>query len=627
MSNLLATGSSALIAFQRALSTVSHNVANINTPGYSRQRTEFAARDGTFYGYGYQGNGVNIVDVQRMADSLATARLLDSTGELNRLQQLSVMSNRLDSLFSEKSTGIAAPWSSFFDSVSALSSAAAGAADRENLLSQANALVTRFNQIDQQLDKLDNEVNNGLTSGVGEVNRLAKEIAVLNGRIGNNAANASGDLLDRRDQLISELIGYTGGTATMQDGGQINVFTAGGQPLVVGATASSLVTVTDPYRPERLQIALETNGQRVTLDKRAMGGQIGGLMEFRSTVLDPTSAELGRIATSLAQTFNAGHAAGMDLYGQLGADFFTSPQPQISKHSGNTGTAAWTVSVGDLSQLSGGNVQLRFDGANWIASNPDTGVAIPTTGTGTAADPLRVNGVALVMSSGTPATNDRFLLQPTAGGAGTIKVAISDPSRIAAATPVKAAADLGNTGSGKLGAISVANAAHADLLDPVNIEFIDANQYTIDGAGPFAYTPGQTITHNGWSVTLDGAPAAGDLFTVGPTGANSSDNGNARLLANLDDARALNGGTLTLNGAISGLTTSVGSAARQADYSAEAQQVIQDQAQSARDSISGVNLDEEAADLMRLQQAYQAAAQIISTADTLFQSLLAATRR
>ena len=181
MSNLLATGSSALLAFQRALSTVSHNVANINTPGYSRQRAEFEARDGTFFGQGYQGNGVQIVDVRRMADSLATSRLLDSGGELSRLQQLSVLSTRLDQLFSEKATGISAPWSSFFDSVSALSSNAAGSADRESVLAQANALVTRFRQIDQHLDGLDTEVNAGLTAATGEVNRLAKEIAQLNG--------------------------------------------------------------------------------------------------------------------------------------------------------------------------------------------------------------------------------------------------------------------------------------------------------------------------------------------------------------------------------------------------------------------------------------------------------------
>ena len=626
MSNLLATGSSALIAFQRALSTVGHNVANINTPGYSRQRVELEARDATYFGYGYQGNGVQIVDVRRMADSLATSRLLDSGGELARLQQLSTLSSRLDQLFSEKATGISAPWSSFFDSVNALSSNAAGSADRESVLAQANALVTRFRQIDQHLDGLDTEVNAGLTAATGEVNRLAKEIAQLNGQIGGSSS-PSGDLLDRRDQLISELVAFTGGNAATQDGGLVNVFSAGGQPLVVGATASTLVTVPDPYRPERLQVALETNGQRVTLDKRALGGQIGGLVEFRTTVLDPAMAELGRIATSLAQTFNEGHRAGMDQYGQMGADFFTLPAPRLSSNANNTGNASLTTSVGSVAGLNAQNVLLRFDGAAWVATHPDTGASIPMTGTGTAADPLVVNGIEVVLASGTPAANDRFLLQPTAGAAGNLGVAITDPGRIAAATPVKATTDLANTGSGKLSGLKVTDAANASLLAPADIEFIDATQYTINGTGPFAYTPGQTIAYNGWSVVLDGAPAAGDTFSVGPTGANSSDNGNAKLLSNLDDARVLNGGTLTLNGAIGGLTTQVGSAARQADYSAQAQQVIHDQAQAARDAVSGVNLDEEAADLMRLQQAYQAASQIIATADTLFQSLLAATRR
>ena len=626
MSNLLATGSSALIAFQRALSTVGHNVANINTPGYSRQRVELEARDATYFGYGYQGNGVQIVDVRRMADSLATSRLLDSDGELARLQQLSTLSSRLDQLFSEKATGISAPWSSFFDSVNALSSNAAGSADRESVLAQANALVTRFRQIDQHLDGLDTEVNAGLTAATGEVNRLAKEIAQLNGQIGGSSS-PSGDLLDRRDQLISELVAFTGGNAATQDGGLVNVFSAGGQPLVVGATASTRVTVPDPYRPERLQVALETNGQRVTLDKRALGGQISGLVEFRTTVLDPAMAELGRIATSLAQTFNEGHRAGMDQYGQMGADFFTLPAPRLSSNANNTGNASLTTSVGSVGGLNAQNVLLRFDGAAWVATHPDTGASIPMTGTGTAADPLVVNGIEVVLASGTPAANDRFLLQPTAGAAGNLGVAITDPGRIAAATPVKATTDLANTGSGKLSGLKVTDAANAALLAPADIEFIDATQYTINGTGPFAYTPGQTIAYNGWSVVLDGAPAAGDTFSVGPTGANSSDNGNAKLLSNLDDARVLNGGTLTLNGAIGGLTTQVGSAARQADYSAQAQQVIHDQAQAARDAVSGVNLDEEAADLMRLQQAYQAASQIIATADTLFQSLLAATRR
>lgn len=627
MSNLLATGSSALIAFQRALSTVSHNVANVATEGYSRQRVELAAREGSFRGYGSQGSGVQIVDIRRMADSLATARLLDSGGELSRLQQLSSLSNRVDSLFSEKATGISQSWSGFFDSVSALSSNAASAAERENVLAQGKALVTRFNQMNGQMDRLNDEVNTGLVASVDEVNRLAREIAQLNGRIGSNVTHASGDLLDRRDQLISQLVGHTGGSTASQGGGHINVFTAGGQPLVVGASASTLVTTADPYRPERLQIALETNGQRITLGGNGFGGRIGGLMEFRNTVLDPAMAELGRIAVSLAQTFNEGHAAGMDLYGQMGGNFFSLPQPRVNAHAGNNGDATLQAVLGDLSKLNGQNVLLRFDGSNWSATHPDTGAAITVTGSGVVGDPLVVNGIELVIGSGTPDTNDRFLLQPTAGAAGGISLAITDPGRLAAARPVKASADVGNLGSGKLSELKVINPGHADLLDPVEIAFIDATQYTVGGAGPFPYTPGQAIAHNGWSVRLDGAPAAGDTFDIARTAAGSSDNGNATVLANLDDARALNNGTLTLNGAISGLTTLVGSAARQAEYSADAQQIIHDQAQLARDSVAGVNLDEEAADLMRLQQAYQAAAQIISTADNMFQSLLSAVRR
>jgi flagellar hook-associated protein 1 FlgK len=191
---------------------------------------------------------------------------------------------------------------------------------------------------------------------------------------------------------------------------------------------------------------------------------------------------------------------------------------------------------------------------------------------------------------------------------------------------VSASADLDNTGTGALGAMKVLDAADTALLDDAVIEFIDAGQFTIDGAGPYACTPGQTISANGWSVTLDGAPAAGDQFRIGRTSARSGNNGNAALLSNLDDARVLNGGTISLNGALGGLTTMVGSAARQAQYSADAQQAIHDDAQAARDSISGVNLDEEAANMLRLQQAYQAAAQIISTADTMFQSILNAVR-
>lgn len=626
MSSVLSTGTSALLAFQRALATTSHNVANLNTPGYSRQKVDFATATPQNYGYGDVGNGTRIVDIRRAADQLAISRLLDSGGELARLKQLSGMADRVNALFSDAATNVAGVWSNFFDTVSGLSSNAAGTADRQNMLDGAKALANRFSQLNTHLNNLNGEVNNGLMAGATEVNRLASEIAQINGAIGTNIANAAPDLLDRRDQLISQLVGYTGGTAVIQDGGIMNVYTAGGQALVVGTTASKVTTVADPYQPERLQLALQTQGGTITLDPKAVGGQIGGLLEFRDTVLTPAQAELGKLAVGLADTFNSTHRQGVDLYGQMGGDFFNIGTPRVTGNAGNTGTGAITASYGDLGKLEAQNIVLKFDGSNWAASRADTGASVPLTGTGTAADPLIINGVKLVVG-GTPAANDRFLLQPTAGVAGSLEMAITDPSRIAAAAAIKGAAALANTGTGKLSGVTVTDAANANLRNPAAIVFTSATTYTIDGGPPQTYTPGQTISANGWSFVLDGVPKNGDTFNITPTPAGSSDNSNATKLSKVESAKAFNAGTVTLGGALGGLTTQVGAAARSAEYSLGAQQVIADQAQAARDEVSGVNLDEEAADMLRLQQAYQAASQLISTADSMFQTILGAVRR
>ena len=626
MSSVLSTGTSALLAFQRALATTSHNVANLNTPGYSRQKVDFATATPQNYGYGDVGNGTRIVDIRRAADQLAISRLLDSGGELARLKQLSGMADRVNALFSDAATNVAGVWSNFFDTVSGLSSNAAGTADRQNMLDGAKALANRFSQLNTHLNNLNGEVNNGLMAGATEVNRLASEIAQINGAIGTNIANAAPDLLDRRDQLISQLVGYTGGTAVIQDGGIMNVYTAGGQALVVGTTASKVTTVADPYQPERLQLALQTQGGTITLDPKAVGGQIGGLLEFRDTVLTPAQAELGKLAVGLAETFNSTHRQGVDLYGQMGGDFFNIGTPRVTGNAGNTGTGAITASYGDLGKLEAQNIVLKFDGSNWAASRADTGASVPLTGTGTAADPLIINGVELVVG-GAPAANDRFLLQPTAGVAGSLEMAITDPSRIAAAAAIKGAAALANTGTGKLSGVTVTDSTNANLRNPAAIVFTSATTYTIDGGPPQTYTPGQTISANGWSFVLDGVPKNGDTFNITPTPAGSSDNSNATKLSKVESAKAFNAGTVTLGGALGGLTTQVGAAARSAEYSLGAQQVIADQAQAARDEVSGVNLDEEAADMLRLQQAYQAASQLISTADSMFQTILGAVRR
>ncbi|KRG78913.1 flagellar hook protein FlgK [Stenotrophomonas ginsengisoli] len=626
MTSVLNTSSSALLAFQRALSTVSHNVANINTEGYSRQSTELSSATPQKYGFGYLGNGTTVADVRRVADQLAITRLIGSNAEVAHLQTLSGLSDRVDSLMSDSTTNLEGRWSAFYNALSGLSSESASTAQRQNTLDEATALAGRFGRLNGQMDALNQEVNNGLIAAASEINRLSGEIAQLNRQIGANPAKASPDLLDRRDTLANQLVSYTGGSINLQDGGVMNVFTAGGTALVVGPTAARVEVIADSFQPERLQLALVSSNLTVDLSNSGLGGSVGGLLDFRRDVLDPAQAELGRIALGLAQSLNAQQAAGVDLYGERGQDLFTIGSPQVLAAGSNSGSASVQIDSLDLAKLDGSNIKLTFNGTAWQATKLSNGEAVAMTGSGTAADPFVVNGMS-VQLSGAAAANDSFLLKPAAGLAGSLQVAISDPARIAAASAVQGSASLANTGSGRMNAVQVIDASQPNLTNASVISFTSASQYTIDGAGPYPYTPGSTISANGWQFSLDGAPNPGDSFNVSPTGAGSSDNGNANLLAATEDLRLFANGTQSLTDVMAGLTTRVGSAARGAEYSLEAATVLQQQAQSARDSISGVNLDEEAAQMLKLQQAYQAASQMVSTADTMFQTILGAVSR
>jgi flagellar hook-associated protein 1 FlgK len=626
MTGILSTGTSALLAFQRALNTVGHNVANAATPGYSRQRVDLAARPGQGTAQSYMGQGVDVARLQRLADGLVFARQVDSSGELGRLEQLSTLSARVDQLVSDPATGLSKPWSEFFAAAEGVASQPTSMTARAQLLDTGTRLAGRWNQMDAQLSRMDADVGLRMQSHVTEVNRLSSEIANLNRDIVAVGDNASPDLLDARALRIDQLAKLVGAETVPQDDGALNVFTGGGQPLVLGIRASSLGTVPDPYRPDRIQLALAGPQGSVRLPMDAVSGEIGGLLEFRGRVLDPARAELGRLATAFATEFNATQNAGIDYNGNVGADVFALPAPRTAAHSANTGTATLDASVADVGALQGADLVLRFDGGTWTANRADTGAPVAMTGTGTTADPLRVAGLSLTVS-GSASAGDRFALSPTSDAAAGLRVVMTDPAGIAAASPIQVSADTANLGSARALEAKVTDADAFAGFSGANVDFIDATSYTIDGAGPYSYTPGTPIAGSGWSLTLEGEPAAGDAFTLSPTGARSADNTNARALAALDDRRLIDGGNVSLTSGLTQLTARVGSQTRHAELSLEAQAAIHAQVTAERESVSGVNLDEEAADLLRFQQAYQAAAQVIATADSMFQTLIGAVRR
>jgi len=618
MSNLLSTSSHALLAFQHAIASVGHNVANVKTAGYSRQQVEFANRSSG----GVIGNGAQISDIRRVADQLATARLWDSHGELKRLEQVATLSARIDERFSDKATGLAAPWSDFFNAVSAVSARPSDIAARRNLLDNAQGLAQRFEQLNAHLDTLTAETQQTIRTTVEEINQLATEVAQLNADI-SHSSRSNPDLLDRRDQCIQELISRSGGTVMPQADGSLNVYAVGGQALVVGEHAAQLAISAHPYHSDQAQLQLKLPGHDLLLGAPAVGGKLAGLLEFADSVLQPARAELGRLAVGLAQAFNHCHRQGVDQAAERGSDFFNIEPPHLTAHPSNSGNAHFEASYGDLSQLNGKNLQLRFDGKAWSARRVDSGADVPVSGTGTADDPLQLNGVALVIS-GTAVAGDQFELQPVNAH---LNVAITDPAQIAVAQPLHSRAAKENTGKAALMGLEVVNSQHPDLLETVRITFIDSTHYRLNNSAPIAYTPGEPIAANGWEVQLEGNPEAGDVFTLERTSENSADNRQGIALAALENSALFESGRVSLKGALTGLVAQLGSAARVAESGLQAQQAIYTEAVGAREAISGVNLDEEAADMLQLQQAYQAASQMIVSANTLFQSLLQAVSR
>jgi flagellar hook-associated protein 1 FlgK len=630
MADLLSTGVSGLLAFQRALDTTSHNISNIGTEGYSRQRVLIGTRPAQAYGNGWVGQGANVQTTQRVYDEFVAQQTRSTSSSLEHLDIYASNAERLDNMFGDSTNGLTASLQKFVNSFQSVANSPASIPARQVLLSEANTLQQRLKFFDSRLDDIGNEINTRIKGEVSEVNSLAQGIARLNNEITAGIARTGGqppnDLLDQRDQLLDQLSQKISVNTVKQDGGTVNVFVGNGQPLVLGVSVNQLATVQDPFDSSRLTVALQTPGSSVDISRNVSGGTLGGMLDFRSEQLDPARSALGRIAVALTDVVNTQHREGMDLTGALGGDFFAVGGVDVLDSSLNSGTGTVAAVRGDVGALTGRDYTLEMTGSGWALRDSQTGAAVPMTGTGTALDPFVAAGLEIEVG-GTADVGDTFLIRPTRGAIGDMNVLITDPSRVAAAAPIRTAKDTGNSGSGAISAGEVLDSTNAQLRAPVTIEFLTASTYSINGAGSFTYTAGDDIDVNGWRVQISGAPAVGDAFTVSDNTAGTGDNRNALLLSDALKSPVLNNGTTSLSSAVGEFVGGIGVATRQAQVNRDAQNVVYEESVAAQEAVSGVNLDEEAANLLKYQQAYQAAAQLIRVADTMFQTLLAATER
>ena len=635
MSGLLSVGTRALQSNQVALQTTGHNIANVNTAGYSRQTAVMQTVEGQFTGGGYIGKGVEILTIQRnfsafltRQSALAGATAAADSTRADKLRQL-------EGIFEGGPAGLGAAVNNMLNAFSDVASAPTDLTARTVVLTRIDETAARMRAASQQLDDLQQGVTQELRQKISAINSLAQSIADVNDKIGR--AQGSGqppnDLLDQRDQFVRELNQYIQTTSIAADDGTVGIFIGGSQALVLGTTVAPLSLVDDEFGQTNAKLAINRNGVFTTFDENMLGGgEVSGLLRFQNTDLVEGRNLLGRLTLAVTTSMNDQHKLGLDLDGNVGGNLFSPAvfdASNISQPVGQTSAASLSLAISDVGQFAASDYELSFTSATaGSITRRSDGVV-----TSFSAIPVTVDGLTIAVTAGV-LPGERFLLKPFSTVAGTISSEFSTPRSLAVASPV--AGQMGSSNMGSLQQLALVARSNPPLLTPVTLTFNGLGSYTrsdelpLPNATSFTYTPGVPIEGtvpatsplSQWSLTLQGSPKAGDTFTVLPQpAANRNLNaGNASAMMDLRDKAMFDGAVLT--DGFAGLISQIGIRTQSANFAAEVSGAIAANVERDRTSVSGVNLDEEAARLLQFQQAYQASAKMIQIAQSIFDTLI-----
>lgn len=661
MSGILNIGTRALQANQVALQTAGNNIANVNTPGYSRQSVVLQTVQGQFTGGGYIGKGVDVQTIQRnynaFLSSQSTIAGAIHASDAARADKLS----QLEGVFEGGTSGLGASINDMLNAFSDVASAPTDLTARAVALTRIDETAARLRTTAQRINDLQSGVTQELKQKVDTINSLAQSIA----RVNESVARAQGtgqspnDLLDQRDQLVRELNQHIQTTSLAADDGTLSLFIGGSQPLVLGTQVSAVSLVRDDFDDTLTsKLAISRNGQTITLNENTLGGgDVAGLLRFQNNDLVEGRNLLGRLTIGVTESLNAQHQLGLDLDGNVGTQLFSATafsSKNVMPATANTGGATLTLGISDATKLEASNYEIHFssgtDGSIIRASDGSVtafkftpGTASPATAgsfafynTATSAYDLpSINGLSLgAASTGTPAAGDHFLIKPFSTPASDIQRTFSSPRALAMASPV--AGSLGARNTGSLQFTTLVARSNPINSTPVTLTFTGPGSYTRSDEQPtanattFTYTPGETIEGTApattplsqWSLTLKGVPAAGDTIKIEPqpAGFRNLNAGNASAMMNLRDLAMFDGAALS--DGYAGLMAQIGVRAQSANFSAQVSSAIASNLERDRSAVSGVNLDEEAAKLLQFQQAYQASAKMIQIAQGIFDTLI-----
>ena len=452
MSSLINSAMSGLSAAQSALNTVSNNISSYNVAGYTRQTTILGASNSTLTGGGWVGNGVYVSGVQREYDAFITNQLRaaqnQSSGLTTRYQQMS----KIDDVLSDTTNSLSANLQDFFKSLQTLVSNAEDPAARQTVLGKADGLVNQFKTNDQYLRDQDAQVNTAISTSVDQINNYAKQIANLNDQIsrltGVGAGASPNELLDQRDQLVSELNKIVGVDVTVQDSGTYNISIANGYTLVQGSNASQLAAVKSSADPARTTIAYvdAAAGNVEISEKQITTGSLGGLLTFRSQDLDQARNTLNQMALAFADAMNTQHQAGFDANGDPGGKLFDFGSPAVLSNGKNTGSASVTATMTDSTKVQATNYKVEYNGTDWTITRLSDNTSF--TAKPDASGNLSFDGLN-VKIGGSADNKDSFIVKPVNDVIVNMDVAISDESKLAMAS-AKGSGESDNTNGQKL---------------------------------------------------------------------------------------------------------------------------------------------------------------------------------
>lgn len=629
MPSLLNIGASALLSNQQVLRTTSNNIANVNTPGYSRQHVKLEPVEGLYYDKGFYGGGVDAVTVLRSHSDMLT-RQVALTGSVaaadeKRLEHL----RQLEDLFPGGATGLGAAMGDMLNAFSDVANAPGDLTARTVVLARADELAARFRSVADNMDNLRQNLKLELSSEVRMINSLATRIASVNSEIRNavGSGHTPNDLLDQRDELIRELNTHVQTTTIPATDGSVSVFVASSQPLVLGPSASTVALDPDAFGdPYKSVLTMQRDGVTAVMDESMLGGgSLTGLLRFNNTDLADAGNLLGRMALALGTVVNQQHRLGLDLSGNPVGNLFTlGPIPDALPALANSGSASIQVAV-QTSPASGApalapsDYEILFTGAAAGTIRRVSDGQITTF----AAVPAQIDGLDLQVT-GTANAGDRFMVTPYRQVTQAMDVAFASPRSLAVASPVVASAGTANQGSLTLQSLQPRQ-ANANLTQTVTLTFTGAGSFDVAGTGAgnptgVAFVPGQAISYNGWALTLKGTPQPGDTYTVQANAFPGIDAGNAHAMLAIRDL-ALFDGAATTDG-YAALMSDIGVRVQSAGFASAVSRSIADNAATDNAAVAGVNLDEEAAKLLQFQQAYQASAKILQVSQTLFDSLI-----